>query len=68
MGTDAPFVVADYRHPGQPMASVPIKLPPATLSRLQAQSERLCCNRGALARALIVRGLDQLETTAQEVA
>jgi hypothetical protein len=68
MGPDAPFVVADYRQPGQPMAAFPIKLPESALSRLDAQAQRLNCNRGALARALIVRGLEQLETTAGEVA
>lgn len=68
MGTTAPFVVADFRHPGQPMASLPVKLPPAILDKLQTQSQRLRCNRGALARALIVQGLEQIEATAGEVA
>lgn len=59
-----PFVVADHRHPGQPMASFPIKLPAPALSRLQAQAERLHCSRGALGRALLLCGLDTLEQTA----
>jgi hypothetical protein len=65
-----PFVVADHRHPGEPMCSLPLKLPAPTLALLQAQADRLRCNRGALARTLIVRGLAQLEqaTAAQGVA
>jgi hypothetical protein len=43
------------------MASLPLKLPADALAQLQAQSDRLCCNRGALARTMIVRGLEQLE-------
>ena len=64
-----PFVVPDQRAPGEAMASLPLKLPADALAQLQAQSDRLRCNRGALARTLIVRGLAQLEqaTTAQGV-
>jgi hypothetical protein len=43
------------------MASLPLKLPAASLAQLQAQANRLGCNRGALARTLIVRGLEQLQ-------
>jgi len=66
----APFVVPDLRAPGDPMASLPLKLPADALTQLQAQADRLRCNRGALARTLIVRGLEQLQQTAlaQEVA
>jgi hypothetical protein len=46
------------------MASLPLKIPADALAQLQAQSDRLRCNRGALARTLIVRGLAQLEQTA----
>ena len=68
--TPAPFVVPDLRAPGEPMSSLPLKLPAPTLAQLQAQADRLRCNRGALARTLIVRGLEQLEqaTAAQGVA
>jgi hypothetical protein len=63
------FPVPDLRDPASPMASLPLKLPTATLEALQAQAAALHCNRGALARALIVFGLDQLaETDAQGVA
>jgi hypothetical protein len=52
------------------MASLPLKIPAPTLAQLQAQADRLRCNRGALARTLIVRGLEQLQqaTAAQGVA
>lgn len=65
----APFVVPDHRNPGEPMQSLPLKLPAAALAQLQAQADRLRCNRGALARTLIVRGLEQLQqaTAAAEV-
>jgi hypothetical protein len=65
-----PFVVPDLRAPGEPMSSLPLKLPADALAQLQAQADRLRCTRGALARTLIVRGLEQLEqaTAAQGVA
>ena len=56
-----PFVVPDLRSPGQPMGSLPIKIPAVVLADLQAQADRLGCNRGALARTLLVRGLQQLQ-------
>ena len=59
--TPAPFVVPDLRAPGEPMGSLPLKLPADSLAQLQAQADRLRCNRGALARTLIVRGLEQLQ-------
>ncbi|MFN9687208.1 MAG: hypothetical protein ACK583_18320 [Cyanobacteriota bacterium] len=43
------------------MATVPLKLPADVLPRLQAQADRLRCNRTALGRALLLQGLDQLE-------
>jgi len=65
-----PFVVPDLRAPGEAMTSLPLKLPVVTMAQLQAQADRLRCNRGALARTLIVRGLEQLQQapTAQGVA
>jgi hypothetical protein len=38
------------------MAPLPLKVPAEALAQLQAQADRLRCNRGALARTLIVRG------------
>ena len=68
--TPDPFVVPDMRTPGEAMASLPLKLPPSAMADLQKQAERLCCSRSALGRALLVRGLQQLEqdTTTQGVA
>ena len=59
-----PFVVPDLRNPGEAMASLPLKLPADALAQLQAQADRLRCNRGALARTLIVRGLEELQQAA----
>ncbi|MFM7641424.1 MAG: hypothetical protein ACKO45_07720 [Cyanobium sp.] len=42
------------------MASLPIKVPADALPRLQAQADRLKCNRSALGRALLLQGLEQL--------
>jgi len=61
MAPSTPFVVPDHRCPGQPMAPMPLKLPPAALAQLQAQSDRLGCSRTALARTLLLQGLAQLE-------
>jgi hypothetical protein len=58
----------DHRRPGVQMAPVPVKLPPDLLEALQAQADRLGCSRGALARALIDNGLEQLQGPAGEVA
>lgn len=40
------------------MTAVPLKLPADALAQLQAQADRLQCNRGALARALLLQGLE----------
>lgn len=56
-----PFTITDLREPGQPMANLPIKLPVSTLEALQAQADKLRCNRTALARTLLIRGLEQME-------
>lgn len=53
------------------MEALAIKIPPASGALLQAQADRLGTTRTALARTLIVQGLDQLAaaaTTAEEVA
>jgi predicted transcriptional regulator len=46
------------------MPSIPVKLPPDLLEALQHRAERLGCSRGALARVLIVQGLERLESAA----
>lgn len=64
-----PFVLADYRRTNEVMATLPLKLPSDAITQLQAQADWLRCNRGALARTLIIRGLEQLqETTTAPVA
>jgi hypothetical protein len=51
------------------MLALPLKLPQLATAQLQHQADRLGCNRGALGRALLMRGLDQLEQNdAQGVA
>lgn len=57
----AAFVVLDHRCQGQPMAPLPVKVPAAVAAQLQAQADRLGCNRTALARTLLLQGLAQLE-------
>lgn len=54
----------DLRRPGQPMAGIPVKLPADCAEILQAHADRIGASRGALARHLVVRGLEQLEATA----
>lgn len=56
-----PFTIPDLREPGQPMASLPIKLPLSALEALQAQADRMRCNHTALARTILLRELAQLE-------
>jgi hypothetical protein len=64
-----PFLIPDCRRPGEPMLALPLKLPQLATAQLQHQADRLGCNRGALGRALLMRGLDQLEQNdAQGVA
>lgn len=59
-----PFVLPDLRTPGAPMVAVPLKLPHPVVDRLQQQANRLRCSRAALARALVVLGLEQLDREA----
>lgn len=60
----APPLIRDWRRPGQSMASIPLKLPGDLLEALQHRADRLGCSRGALARDLIAKGLEQLEAAA----
>jgi hypothetical protein len=43
------------------MRPLPLRLPAAQLERLNNHAERLRCYPTALARALVCRGLDQIE-------
>ena len=63
MGIHAPRpLVADLRNPAAgPMQAFPVKLPLSDHARLHLQAERLRCYPSALCRALVLRGLDQLD-------
>ena len=52
---------AELRRPGAPMRTCPLKLPADRLDQLHRQAERLQAYPSALARALVVQGLDRLE-------
>ena len=60
----APPLIRDWRRPGEPMASVPVKLPAALLEALKHRADRLGCSRAALARDLVAQGLELLEAAA----
>ena len=53
--------LGEHRTPGQPMKALPIKLPLDELNRLHNQAERLRCFPSALARTLVIRGINQLD-------
>lgn len=59
MATD--LHISEHRTPGVPMQAFPVKLPLSDHARLHLQAERLRCYPSALARALVLRGLDQLD-------
>ena len=59
--TTEDLLLREHRTPGHPMKSLPIKLPLDELNRLHNQAERLRCFPSALARTLLIRGLDQLD-------
>lgn len=46
------------------MATLPVKIPADCFEALQSRAERLNTSRGALARMLLVQGLERLETAA----
>ena len=59
--TTEDLLLREHRTPGNPMKALPIKLPLDELNRLHNQAERLRCFPSALARTLVIRGLDQLD-------
>lgn len=59
-----PFIIRDHRTPGQPLQTLPLKIPGERLEALQAQAERIGCSRGALGRALLLGALANLEAGA----
>ena len=54
-------LLAELRRPGAPMRACPLKLPADRLDQLHRQADRLQAYPSALARALVVQGLDRLE-------
>lgn len=50
----------EHRRPGSPMRALNLKLPAETVEQLQQQADRLRCYPSALARALVVQGLEAL--------
>jgi len=58
------FIVRDHRTPGQPLQTVPLKLPGDRVAALQAWANRIGCSRGALGRALLLEALERLEAGA----
>ena len=60
----APPVIRDWRRPGQPMGSLPVKLPADLMAQLQHRADRMGCSRAALARDLVAQGLERLESAA----
>jgi hypothetical protein len=60
------LVVPDLRRPGEAMRQVPLKLPASLVDELQAQADRMGTTRSALARTLVLRGLEQLQAPAAD--
>ena len=63
-----PFVVPDHRRPGQAMAPLPLKVPAEAAAQLQAAADRLGTSRTALGRALLMKGLAQLQAATTRAA
>jgi len=64
----APFLIPDYRRPGQAMAPLPLKVPAEAAARLKAKAGRLGTSPTALGRFLLLKGLDELEAGATRAA
>jgi len=64
----APFLIPDCRRPGQAMAPLPLKVPAEAAAQLQAAADRLGTSRTALGRALLMKGLAQLQAATTRAA
>lgn len=56
-----PLIVPDTRRPGALLPPLSLRLPPALVADLDGQAARLGCSRAALSRALLSRGVEQLQ-------
>jgi hypothetical protein len=61
----APFVIPDFRSHDGAMTPLPLKLPAFAVDQLRRNADRMGCTRSALARALLVRGLAELDCPEQ---
>lgn len=61
MDSSAPFLLMEHRAPGRPMRPLTVKLPVAADALLRDQAQLMACHPTALARALVVQGLNQLQ-------
>jgi hypothetical protein len=64
MTTDSLFVVRDHRTPGEPLLTLPLKMPAEAMVDLELLAGQLRCSRGALGRALLVEALQKHRTRA----
>jgi hypothetical protein len=64
------IVIHDLRDPWLAMGTLSLKVPTAALDDLQALADHLRCSRSALARTLLMNGLEKLlpAPTTKEVA
>ena len=58
-----PADLGELRPRGERMVQVQFKVPPAIAARLKAEADLLNCYPAALARAVFVRGLEQIAQT-----
>ena len=55
----ADFLLPDYTRKGEIMKSLSMKLPAHVLAKLEGQASRLGCYTPALARHLVIQGLEK---------
>ncbi|MEY3463978.1 MAG: hypothetical protein RLZZ468_1756 [Cyanobacteriota bacterium] len=63
MSATTPLIVPDTRRPGALLPPLSLRLPAALVADLDGQAARLGCSRAALSRALLSRGVAQLQET-----
>lgn len=57
--------IPDYSRPGERMQPLPLKIPPAAKNDLHAAARQIGCHPAALARYLLVSGLEGLTVQLQ---